>query len=89
MTPVSMVYVGPIKHLQGKRALVRTGGAIALAQFDDRLATRSGKPIPLGCRLAYEPHARFPVEVLEVTPDPPRDALGFGWHIFSAKDFKQ
>lgn len=81
-------YVGPIAHLVGKTALIRGENPI-LAQFDDMTATRSGRPIPKQAVLGFEPHARFPTVQLEDYPEPPHDALGFGWHEFSATDFKE
>jgi len=80
----SMIYLGALAHLKGKTALTRTAkdGSL-LAQFDDRQVTRSGGPIPQ--YLDYEPHARFPT--LQDFDTPPSDALGFGWHPFTAAEF--
>lgn len=70
--PRTLVYVGPLEHLKGKKALTmpaRSSGVL-LAQFDDITATRSGEPLP-------------EVE----TSEPPVDALGFHWHEFPNADF--
>lgn len=83
-------YVGPIAHLKGKTALLRTAThGHVVAQFDDRTLTRSGKPMPKLTVLDYEPHARFPTEQQQDYPEPPADALGFGWHAFPASDFEE
>lgn len=82
MTPAT--YIGPRAHLRGKTALTRPYGSKVLAQFDDTTLTADGNPMPQ--QLAYEPHARFPT--YQDCDNPPPTALGFGWHIFSAKDFQ-
>ncbi|XAO53929.1 hypothetical protein [Pseudomonas phage Max] len=85
------IYRGPIPHLIGKTALLReaTHGHV-VAQFDDWSLTRSGDPIPrTRTVLEYEPHARFPTEQQEPLPEPPADALGYGWHAFPAEDFEE
>ena len=65
-------YVGPIAHLRGKTALLRTAThGHVVAQFDDRTLTRSGKPMPQLTVLDYEPHARFPTEQQQDYPEPP------------------
>lgn len=83
-------YNGPVAHLRGKSALLQPCSALrdcVLAQFDDRDLTRSGKPLPRLTVLDYEPHARFPTEQLRDYPEPPADALGFGWHAFPHDHF--
>jgi len=55
-----------------------------LAQFDDRKLTRSGHPFQ--SVLEYEPHSRFPTQ--QLPDEPPRDALGFGWHVFRKEEFE-
>jgi len=80
------IYIGPIAHLKGETAIIRTTThGCVVAQFDKRSLTKSGKPWDKV--LEYEPHARFPSLV---EPDePPADALGFGWHAFPEKDFER
>lgn len=68
-------YMGPLKHLKGKAALVRPSmiyGKV-LAQFDDKAATLSGN--------------RFPLVDAKEMKEPPTDALGFNWHMFDEQDF--
>ena len=85
-------YVGSLRHLRGKGAagaLIRDGASPdrVLAQFDNRLLTRSGRPFPTMTELEYEPHARYPTERQVDYPTPPEDCLGFGWHEFDRSDF--
>lgn len=87
--PRTLIYVGPLEHLKGKKALTmpaRSSGVL-LAQFDDITATRSGEPLPKIETLEYEPHARFPTVTQTDPPEPPADALGFRWHEFPSADF--
>ena len=74
MSGKASVYVGPLEHLRGKRALTRlaTHGYV-VAQFNDMTLTRSGRIID-------------PSE--NALTEPPADALGFGWHAFPLKDFQ-
>ena len=60
------IYIGPIEHLRGETALIRSTGeepaGVVLAQFDRRGLTHSGKPTadgPLTKCLAYGWHS-FP-----------------------------
>ena len=82
-------YSGSLTHLQGKTALLRLPPekGFVLAQFDDQTLTRSGRPMPQLTVLDYEPHARFPTEQKKDYPEPPQDALGFGWHVFRKTEF--
>ena len=65
-------YVGPIKHLREKTAILHAAAGNAFAaQFDDVTATESGDSIG-----APSDHP------------PPPDALGYGWHIFNRSDFR-
>ena len=66
-------YIGKEVHLRGKGAMLRIWNGIALAQFDDTVLTLSG------VRTFSESECSH--------PEPPKDALGFGWHLFSARDF--
>jgi len=83
-------YRGPIKHLQGEKALVRkVDSATLLAQFNDVTLTRDGKPLVLQREVSdYEPHAAYPTTMLEDIPEPPRVALGYGWHEFPTEHFQ-
>ena len=84
------IYKGDVPHLQGKGALLRDGPTPerVLAQFDDRLLTRSGNPFPTMTVLEHEPHARYATEHQVHYPTPPDDCLGFNWHAFERSDFE-
>lgn len=75
-------YKGPIQHLIGKTALLRDAApGFVEAQFDDRTLTRSGIALRLVvCELVGQPEAMG-------QPEPPRDALGYGWHNFPKTEF--
>lgn len=69
-------YIGPIKHLCGKTALLRLlpEYEFVLAQFDDRSLRLS----------TAEPFDFEPPHVIAL----PNDALGFGWYRFYAIAFR-
>lgn len=69
-------YVGPIAHLKGKTALLRTSLGKLLAQFDDTGATLSGR-------------AASPKEEAGGCDFPDPDLLGYGWHEFPESDFEE
>lgn len=68
-------YIGPIQHLIGHGALLRdaTVPGKLLAQFDNRYVRR-------------DTTEEFDFESPTIVALP-ADALGFGWHVFDAKDF--
>lgn len=70
-------YIGMIPHLIGQGALLRDPGVPGkvVAQFDNRTLRRLN-PEPLDVE----------GQVLHVDRLPD-DALGFGWHVFRAKEF--
>lgn len=80
-------YCGPLQHLVGKGALIRSGfhSCDMLVQFDDRKARRSGLPWPqVWCDEPHTQHAGW----WEDSDTPPIDALGYGWHEFPAEHFE-
>lgn len=83
-------YIGDIPHLKGEGALLRDSSLPdqVLAQFDNRLLTRSGKPFPTMTVLEHEPHARYATEHQVHYPTPQEDCLGFNWHEFNRSDFE-
>ena len=85
------IYKGVIAHLKGQGALLRDAESPdrVLAQFDDRLLTRSGKPFPTMRVLDHEPHARYATEHQVHYPTPREDCLGFNWHEFDRSDFEE
>lgn len=66
-------YIGPIAHLKGKTALIKTAGEDVLAQFDNMDLTKSGKPMssdhdtPPTDALGFNWH-KFPKTDFEETP---------------------
>jgi hypothetical protein len=70
-------YIGLIQHLIGQGALLRDPGVPGkvVAQFDNRTLRRTTPEL-----LDFEGQ-------MKLIDDAPADALGFGWHVFDAKEF--
>lgn len=66
-------YVGPIAHLRGKSALLQPCSALR----DCVLAQFDDQDLTRSGK------------PLPQLPEPPADALGFGWHAFPASDFEE